>query len=78
MDNVIHEKDLGVIIQSDLQFGMHIAETVKKTKTILGLIKKSFTYIDEDMFKCLCTALIRHHLEYAAFYDHLTSWVKEN
>ena len=65
VDNVTHEKDLGVVIQSDLQFSMHIAEKVKKANTNLILIKRSFTCIDEDMFKCLYTALIRHHLEYA-------------
>ena len=40
MDDVIHEKDLGLIIQSDLQFGTHISEKVKKANSILGLIKK--------------------------------------
>ena len=65
VEDYTHKKDLGVIIQSDLQFSMHIAEKVKKANTILGLIKMNFTYIDEDMFRCLYTALIRHHLEYA-------------
>ena len=64
-EDVTHEKDLGVIIQSDLQFSMHIAKKVKKTNIILGLIKKSFTCMDEDMFRCLYTALFKPHLEYA-------------
>ena len=62
MDNVTYEKDLEVIIQSDMQFNMNNAEKVKKANSFLGLIKKSFTCIEEDMFKCIYTALIRLHL----------------
>ena len=65
VEDVIHEKDLSVIIQSDLQFNMHIAEKVKKANIILELIKRSFICIDEDMFKGLYTAFISPHLEYA-------------
>ena len=65
VDDVTHEKNLGIIIQIDLQFVMHIAKKVKKATSILGLIKRSFTYIDEDMFRCMYTALIKPHLEYA-------------
>ena len=65
--DVLHSADLQSIPKtSDLQFGMHIAEKAKKANTILGLIKKSFICIDEDMFRCLYTALIRPHLKYVS------------
>lgn len=59
------EKDLGVIFDSSLKFGEHINSKVTKANQILGLIFRTFTYMDKEMFLNLFKSLIRPHLEYA-------------
>ena len=58
------EKDLGVIFDDTLKFDKHINAAVKKANSMLGLIKRNFKYIDEDIFLKLYKALVRPHLEY--------------
>ena len=65
LEHVFEEKDLGVHIDTDLSFEEHIATKIKKANQIMGLIRRSFTYLDKDSFKKLYTALVRPHLEYA-------------
>ena len=59
------EKDLGVFIDTNLNFDKHISSTINKANSIAGLIRCSFEYLDAPMFKMLFTALVRPHLEYA-------------
>jgi len=62
---VCEEKDLGVVIDSNLQFDNHILEKVKTANRILGLIKRCFKNLDIKSFLLLYKALVRSHLEYA-------------
>ena len=59
------EKDLGVITDGSLNFKEHIEAKIKKANSIAGLIRRSFSHLDEKMFKKLYVALVRPHLEYA-------------
>ena len=43
----------------------HIAEKVKKANSMMGLIRRSFSYLGLDMFNILYTLFVRPHLEYA-------------
>ena len=61
---VNHEKDLGVIFQDDLKFDQHISYAVNKANKILGLVKRSFSFLDRSSFLCLYKSLIRSHLDY--------------
>ncbi len=65
IEQVQEEKDLGVLFQSDLKFSKHINNCVNKANSILGLVKRSFTYMDTEMFLPLYKTLVRPHLEYA-------------
>ena len=65
LEHLFQEKDLGVIIDSDITFEDHIACKVKKANSIMGLIRRVFTYLDKDMFKKLFTSLVRSHLEFS-------------
>ncbi len=65
LEHVFEEKDLGVFVDSELSFDEHIATKVKKANQIVGLIRRSFDYLDDKMFVKLYTALVRPHLEYA-------------
>ena len=58
------EKDLGITFDSNLNFDKHISNVTKKANQMLGLIKRTFTYLDKDMFLKLYKALVRSHLEY--------------
>ena len=63
---VTSEKDLGILFKDDLSFDEHIAAKVRKATSLVGLIRRSFTHLDINMFRTLFTAIIRPHLEYGA------------
>jgi len=59
-------KDLGVIFDNELNFVLHCKEKIINTAySYLGIIKRNFTYLDEDTFVMLYKSLVRSHLEYA-------------
>ena len=58
------EKDLGVIFDTSLKFDLHIDAIVSKANSMIGLIKRNFSFMNIDMFLHLYKALIRPHLEY--------------
>ena len=58
------EKDLGVTFDKSLKFDVHIDNIVKKANSMIGLVKRNFSFIDIDIFLHLYKALIRPHLEY--------------
>ena len=62
---VTSENDLGVIFDEKLIFRDHISKKAALAKRNLGLIFRSFTYIDKAMFLNLYKSLVRPHLEYA-------------
>ena len=65
IEHTFEEKDLGVIIDSELTFADHISEKVKKANCLVGLIRRSFSYLDCSTFRKIYTAFVRPHLEYA-------------
>ena len=44
------KKDLGVIIDQNLTFRDHINSKVNIAKMNLGIIFRTFTFVDEEMF----------------------------
>ncbi len=60
------EKDLGVIFQENMNFNMHINDKVKKANRNVGLIFKTFTFMNIKMFLTLYKSIVRPHLEYAS------------
>jgi len=58
------EKDLGVTFDTTLKFDKHIESIIKKANSMIGLIKRNFSFIDIHIFLHLYRALIRPHLEY--------------
>ena len=59
------EKDLGVVFQRDLKFGSHISQKVNKANSMLGIIRKTFDFLDQEIFLKLYKSLVRPHVEYA-------------
>ena len=48
---VTKEKDLGITVDQNLKFDIHINNITKKANMITGLLWRSFKYIDEQNFK---------------------------
>ena len=64
IEHTSEEKDLGVVMDSELSFEEHIVTKVKKANNIVGIIRRSFSYLDQNTFVKIFTAFVRHHLEY--------------
>ena len=58
------EKDIGITIDSYLTFEKHMTQKVNKANQIIGLIRRTFDYLDWKSFKQLYKALVRPHVEY--------------
>ena len=58
------EKDLGVIVSEDMKAEENVAHHVKKATKMLGIIKRTFSYLNEDNFLLLYKTYVRPHLEY--------------
>ena len=65
LEKVSNEKDLGVTIDCKLNFRDHFVQKVNIANGNLGIIFRTFTYIDSVIFLNLCKSLVRPHLEYA-------------
>ena len=65
LEHVFEEKDLGVIIDADLKFEEHISSKVNKANALVGLIRRTFSFLDATLFKKLYVSFVRPHLEYA-------------
>ena len=59
------ENDLGVYVDTELTFEKHIETVVNQANRMLGLIRRSYTYLDSQSLLKLYTSLVRPTLEYA-------------
>ena len=53
IDSVISHKDLGITFDNHLKFHDHTTEVTAKANCLLGLIRKSFEYLEPDMLVTL-------------------------
>ena len=60
----MEEKDLGIIIDSELTFESHIEAKLGTENQMLGLIRRSFTCCTADIVIPLYKACVRQHLEF--------------
>ena len=63
------ERDLGIIISSDLKSSTQSCKAAAKANSILGIMKRTFTSRDPSLWKKIYTTYIRPHLEFA-----ISSW----
>ena len=66
LQDVLHQKDLGVIISKNLLPHDHMQSIVKKSNQRIGLIKRCFTDLTPDKVEILFNSLIRLILEYGS------------
>ena len=60
------EKDIGVNIDNDLNFHTHINSIVNKANRVMGIARRTFSHLNNEIFLPIFKALVRPHLEYAA------------
>jgi hypothetical protein len=58
------ERDLGVIIDKHLKFEQHIQAKINKANSVMGIISRTYTYLDASTFLLLYKSLVRPQLEY--------------
>ena len=58
------ERDLGILIDNKLTFHKQCSSAVAKANKLLGIIRRSFEYINVDMMLSLYKSLIRPVIEY--------------
>ena len=64
LTNVDSERDLGVIFYSILSFDLHINDCIGRANRMMGIIFRSFVFLDSIMFLSLYKSLVRSILEY--------------
>ena len=58
------EKDLGVYVDNSLNFKEHVAKSTAKANRVVGIIRRTFDFLSEDLFVLLYKSLVRPILEY--------------
>ena len=58
INQVTEQKDLGVTIDNKLKFVPHIQAMVKKANRNLGIIKRTFSYLDKTVFLNLYKTIV--------------------
>ena len=66
LENVDQEKDIGVIIDSNLEFDKHINAKINKANAMFSIIRRSFQFLSPQNFTPLYKSLVRSHLDYAS------------
>ena len=67
LTNIVTEKkDLGMTFDSSLKFEVHIAVKIKKANRTLGIIRRTFRFLNDETLKLLFCSLVRPHLEYGS------------
>ena len=57
------EKDIGVHVDDNLSFKDHIYTKIKKANAVMGIIRRTFEYLDQNMFLQLFKSLVRPLIE---------------
>ena len=61
-EKVTSEKDLGVFVDQALNFSDHISTKVSKANRNLGIIFKTFTYMDKEIHRnCMFTSIQKRY-----------------
>ena len=63
LEETTAEKDIGVVFDPNLNFRPHMEEICKKANRIMGVIRRTYSYLTEKEFCLLYKALVRAHLE---------------
>ena len=73
MESVQEERDLGVLIRSDLKSVSQCNKSAATARRVIGMVRRNFRHLDIDDFQIIYKTYIRPHLEYCiqAWSPHL-------
>jgi len=79
LEKTVAERDLGVIISSDLKQHRQVDKAASKGFAVLGQLRKAFVHRGTEVLKKLYTTYVRPHLEYAVavWHPYLKQDIKE-
>ena len=63
-------KDLGVLIDTRLSFQAHAESKIATANKLLGMIRRTFSFMDTTLLSWLFKAMVRPHLEYCHTVTH--------
>jgi hypothetical protein len=66
INEVTEEKDLGVTFDPQLNFAKHFDGAIAKANSRVGIIRRSFRFLNKESFVCLYKSLVRPILEYCS------------
>ena len=72
----VQMEDMGVNVDANLDFVQHVTIKIKKANKLLGMLRRSFTSLDEVSLPLLYKAIVRPHLEYCNVASQ-PKWKKE-
>jgi ribonuclease P/MRP protein subunit RPP40 len=78
LESVQEERDLGVIITSDLKSSRQCIKAAATARRIIGMVRRNFRHLDIEDFILIYKTYIRSHLEYCiqAWSPHLVKDIK--
>ena len=59
------ERDLGIMLTSNLKWGKQASNAEARANSILGRIKKSFSFFDVEIARLAFSVFVGPHLEFA-------------
>lgn len=79
IDNVSSMSDLGVTVDNNLSFSMHIYDKINKAYRMIGIIKRVFLPVDKNVLLLLYKSLVRSQLEYcnSVFNPYLKTLIRD-
>lgn len=77
LSEVKHEKGLDIKISNTLKMSDQRTTVSNKANMLPGLVSRNFDHKSLELFKKLCSAFVRPHLEYAA-QVWLPNYIKSN
>ena len=59
-----HQKQLGIVLDSKLNFNAHVDEKIRKCNRIIGLVRRLFVTLPRNALLTIYKSFVRPHLDY--------------
>ena len=64
IEQIIRSRDLGIQVSDDLNWSIQCNQAASKAMAVLGMIKRAFGYVSEEIFTISYSTYITPNLEY--------------